>query len=624
MQKRKLISALTGLLLAVILFAACRAGKPDSAGTGNPAGQRTEFLHDSKPVFSELGGFYTGELAVTVSEPPAFAGKNYTVRITYDGSEPTRRSEIYNGREIWLPGEHATETDFSGDGQNVKTTVLRAACFDGSGNLTGKIATAVFIQTQEENRFTLPVVALTTDPGNLTDSRTGIFTNWQQKGSAWERPVNVQFFEADGTLVLSQDAGIRLFGGSSRSLCQRSFRITARQSDWFETDRYDGAGKFKYALFEGKKDAAGADVNAYDSFILRNGGNDSLFTPTEPYRATFLRDGLAHKIAEKAAPEILNMNYRPVTVFLNGEYYGLLNLREHENDNTVRNLYGIDDKENICIIESEMDITRGTRYDGSWFYYKVDDGPESELSGFETLLREIQEGQYTFEEAAERIDTDNFMRYCAVNLFLCNTDWPHNNIKVWRYCGEPGDGLRDGKWRFVFKDMDIGMGRYTCGMQGDSPIELYTRADAKTFRFMLSSYLTFEDMESGFPRLLENRYPDTLRLQSLLAFFLQEESFRTEFTAYCRRLATEIWPPDALESLIRSAMQAVEPEMRNYLEKTFGSMPFDATTGYEEWQYAVTGADSLLSWARARSGENGAFLRELETMLEENGFAPGK
>ena len=34
------------------------------------------------------------------------------------------------------------------------------------------------------------------------------------KGSEWERPVHVTFFEANGRLGFTQDAGIRLAGGS--------------------------------------------------------------------------------------------------------------------------------------------------------------------------------------------------------------------------------------------------------------------------------------------------------------------------------------------------------------------------------------------------------------------------
>ena len=142
-----------------------------------------------------------------------------------------------------------------------------------------------------------------------------------------------------------------------------------------------------------------------------------------------MRDGLAALITQKAAPEVDAMAYRPVVVFLNGEYYGIMNMREFENKKYIQNVYGIEDEEGITVISTEMDTSNGGRYDGTWFYYNQDDGPEGELQQFVTLLDDIvSKGRYTYEEAAERIDMDNFMKYCAINLFLCNTDWPHLSL----------------------------------------------------------------------------------------------------------------------------------------------------------------------------------------------------
>lgn len=179
--------------------------------------------------------------------------------------------------------------------------------------------------------------------------------------------------------------------------------------------------------------AAGEPLAAYDSIVPRNGGNDSILVGEDNSRISFMRDGLAALITQKAAPEVDAMAYRPVVVFLNGEYYGIMNMREFENKKYIQNVYGIEDEEGIAVISTEMDTSNGGRYDGTWFYYNQDDGPEGELQQFVTLLDDIvSKGRYTYEEAAERIDMDNFMKYCAINLFLCNTDWPHNNVRVWR------------------------------------------------------------------------------------------------------------------------------------------------------------------------------------------------
>ena len=617
--KRRIL-LLSVLVLSVVITASLvlsGCNRKSSGGTGNMSSDpgNAEFLSETKPVFSDLGGFFTGTMKLSISLPKYYENSNFDIRITFNGTEPAGGSDKYSGQLINIPNEYSTVTDFDDPSQNVSVTVVRAACFTPDRQMVGQIATATFIQVKDPSRFTMPVIALATASNNL-DGAAGIFTNSSGKGAAWERPVFVQYFDKDGKLCISQDAGIRLFGGSSRGLSQRSFRITARVSDYFNTSVYDGDTKFRYKLFEGRLKANGKELKSYDSFVLRNGGNDSLLTGTEAERATFMRDGISAMIAQKAAPEVPNMNYKPVIVFLNGEYYGILNMREHQNDNMIRNVYDIDDKENITVISSELDTTRKGRYDGEWFYYVLDDGPEGELEIYESLLDGIIAGEYTYDQVAARIDLDNFMKFCAVNLFLCNTDWPHNNIKVWRYSGPVGDGYLDGKWRFMFKDQDLGTGRYTCGTLPGYPIELYTRADSQNFRLMLHNYIEYDEV-GGYPDISENSYPDSTRLQGLFAFCLQNKGFRDAFAEYSRQLATEIWPEDALVELITSAYNTLKPEMRNYMNKQyFGGWKFNITTTLEAWEKAsVSGSDSLVAWAKARTGANGEYMKQVQELL---------
>lgn len=615
---RKTLAVLLAVIVCAAVLSSCVVNDKTSA---DPDGD-LENIGKYKPEFTVNGCIFTDKVSTRIIVPGNFKEAGYVVRVTYDGSEPTAKSRAYNGEDITLP-KKAEITKFTGLKGTVSVSVIRAAWFDKRGRIAGKISTETFIKVEERDRFSgLPVIALTTDPVNLTGEE-GIFTNWSGKGKEWERPVNVQYFNEEGQPVLSQDGGIRLFGGSSRGLSQKSLKIYARKSSDFGTDRYDGAGKFKYPLFgEERKKADGTVMDGYDSFILRNGGNDSLLTPTEAERATFIRDGIANVIAGKAAPELMNMNYKPVIVFLNGEYYGLMNMREHENDNTIRNNYGIadEDKANICVISSELDTSRGDRYDGTWFYYVQDDGPEGELEAFESLLSDIKAGKLSYAEIAEKFDVDSFMKYCAVNLFLCNTDWPHNNIKVWRYCGE-GSGDLDGRWRFAFKDMDLGLGRYTIGNQtderGSTPIELYTKADSENFRLMLCNYLDY-DKNGGYPEVANLTYVDTLGLQGLFANLLKNSDFRKRFGDYCRELATEIWPVEELEKLITDSASRIKDEVRYYIQKQyFGNFRFAFTIDYDTWYQAIFNEDdSLITWARERSGADGYFMKEVNELLK--------
>ena len=163
-------------------------------------------------------------------------------------------------------------------------------------------------------------------------------------------------------------------------------------------------------------------------------------------RATHLRDGWAARMSQVATPNVDTMSYRPCVVYLNGGYYGILNIRERQDEDYIKNIYDIEDVENIAIISSELDVTRGGRYDGLWFYYVQDSGPGDQVRDFTNIGFDISNRWITYRELAEQFDIQNIIEFYAFNLFICNTDWPHNNVKVWRYAGpnkEEGT-VRDG------------------------------------------------------------------------------------------------------------------------------------------------------------------------------------
>lgn len=564
-------------------------------------------INDIKPIFSDLGGIYQGnkKVSVSLSSKDIAALKsnginNYSIKISYSQEEPTFFSPNYLS-DISIPHNYSIVDNVS----KLTSSIIRAAVFDSNGKMIGKIETATFIKSQRSEKITLPVVSLVTNDDNLYNQYTGIIPNYNQRGSEWERPVHLEFIEKDSA-VLSQDAGIRIFGGSSRSLPQKSFRISARKSSYFNETKYDGAGKFKYALFPDRLKEDGTTLTQYDSFVLRNGGNDSIvISNTQSIRTSLLRDGLAALIANSASDNVDSMAYRPVIVMLNGKYYGILNMREHESDNYVANVYGIEDKDNITVISSELDTTRGTRYDGSWFYYKQDDGPAGELDKFINLLKDIKTGKYTFKQASNYIDMQNFMEYCAINIFVCNTDWPHNNVRLWKYS--------DGKYKFMLRDADLGMARYTVAQDDYSmPSELYTKAEAQNLRYLLWPCLTSTQRNKlynpdGVPHIDIGTYPDPLYIQSLLNFCLKDDGFRKDFVSYCEKLATVLWTPEHLNSLLFQRKAIIEVEMKYNFQRWIDYIP---ETSYQYWSETTIGG-SMTQWMNKRSGIDGYFLKEI-------------
>ena len=523
-------------------------------------------------VFSVKGGVYDSARSLALSLPENAPDGAY-ITYTEDCSEPTKKTNKYEKEIEILKGD---------------TSVIRAACFDKDGNHLGFIKTATYIKA-DKNRFNTYVVSLVTEAKNLYGKK-GIIDHPTNSGKDWERPCHVEIMTADGERIISQDAGLRIFGGSSRGLPQKSFRVIARRDGYYDEMKYNGNGSFDYPLFENRKDINGELLQRYDRFILRNGGNDSLqAAAADPDMMTLTRDAASNAFFAEYAPDTAYQSSRFAVVYLNGEYYGILDMKEDINDDYMQNVYGLD-KTKVTVIKSELDTTRHCdqhenggecRFDDVWFYYEVDEGPESELDEYLKMCKEARAAlggdKKTLDEAYEKLsrqlDTDDFMKYCATMLYICNTDWPHNNIRLWRYTGEhiEGNKYSDGKWRFAVRDTDFSFGRYQCLVLP----EIYTQADTDNIKFTLGNFY------NGAYEMKEN-YPDSLYVQSLLALCLHNDSFRATFIEYCKTLCSD------------KAVSALKGIMQNYADQIKGELPYHL----ERWAGTYDGGYTAKVWQK--------------------------
>ena len=524
------------------------------------------------PVFSVKGGVYDSEQSLALSLPENAPEDSY-ITYTTDCSEPTKRSDKYEKEIEILKGD---------------TSVIRAACFDKEGNYLGYIKTATYIKA-DKNRFNTFVISLVTETKNLYGKK-GIIDHPQNSGKDWERPCHVEIMLPDGQRVISQDAGLRIFGGSSRGLPQKSFRVIARKDGYYDEMKYNGNGSFDYPLFDNRTDNKGELLQRYDRFILRNGGNDSIqAAAADPEMMTLTRDAVSNAFFAEYAPEIANQSSRFAVVYLNGEYYGILDMKEDINDDYMQNVYGLD-KTKVTVIKSELDTTRHCdqhenggecRFDDVWFYYEVDEGPGSELEEYLKMCKEARAAlgsdkktlDLAYEKLSEQLDTDDFMKYCALMLYVCNTDWPHNNIRLWRYTGEQIEGNKysDGKWRFTTRDTDFAFGRYQCLVLP----EIYTQADTDNIKFTLGNFY------NGAYEMKEN-YPDSLYVQSLLALCLHNDGFREDFINYCKTLCSG------------EAVSALKKIMQNYAAEIRDELPYHL----DRWAGTYSGGYTVKVWSK--------------------------
>ena len=581
---------------------------PPAAPTDTPPADTTPEVPDSLigdgsptaevyPAFSEPGGLYTSRSKTVEITAP----EGYTVRYTTDGSIPTKRSTEYKGA-IKITAER-------GEGQTV-----RAACFDASGKLTGQVITHTYVSVASTTGLHYTVM-LSCDEDDLNDMYADVH-------SKIERAAHAEILAPDGTRIVSQDVGLRLFGGSSRTLRQKSFKIIARKDGYFgENTPYVGLGTFTYPFFpertiiSGKN--AGKTLTKYDGLILRNGGNDSLLaTAADSDRPTLLRDGIANEFIAKFAPNVQMSYAHFAVVYLNGEYYGVLELRENQNEDYIKRLYGVSD-DDVVVVKSELDTTRackdhdnggGCRFCGSWFFYETDEtaAAQKEMKDWIALCKKAagavnaSESEYrkVFAEVEAKLDLRNALEYMAAACYLVNTDWPHNNIRVWRYTGAPVDGIAisDGKWRFATRDMDFTMARYS----GNHPLpEINTQASVDMFAWVLSNYV------SGYGD--QQEYTDALYLQGLFAFLMRDDTFRVDFADFCRTLASDE-ATAYLKALYDDAYAQTSPIIGAHMDRWSGYSG-SMMSSTREWKKAAARVESFIE---ARPTQ---FLKHLDKML---------
>jgi hypothetical protein len=372
--------------------------------------------------------------------------------------EPNGISEIttaFNG--FFRPG---TEWE-APDGEVFKATVVRARAVQ-PGWVPSPVAThTYFIGPAAAQRHTLPVLTVATTEQGLFDYEQGIYVpgktfadwrrprptavangstpaNYLRRGRDWELPAHISLFESGGVLGFSQNAGIRIHGGWGRANRQKALRVYFR-------NEYDHEGTLAYPLIPGhQKRGGGGELAQYKRFLLNASGQDN--------GLTLFRDAMAQSLI--AHTGIDTQAYRPVVVYLNGEYWGIHNLRERYDRHYVATHYHLD-PDDVVILERNAAV--------------VDGEPGDELHF--TQLRAYAErgaaaGTINRPDALQTIeagmDLDNFIHHFAAQIYYANIDWPAGNLRWWRHKGEPDPNRHghDGRWRWMLYDTDHGFGLF--------------------------------------------------------------------------------------------------------------------------------------------------------------------
>jgi len=502
----------------------------------------------SEPVFSHQGGFYTGafKLELTTNEP------GVKIYYTTDGSDPVPGKsgtiEYTSGINIKSRKGEANVLsmiqDISNDqwnrwrapnGEVFKCTTIKAVAIRDDGARSKVVTHSYFVDPQMNTRYTLPVISIVTDYDNFFDKSTGIYVNgnYENRGKEWERPVHIEYFETDGKLGFSMDMGLRIHGGYTRKYPQKSFRLYA--------DHNNDIGEIKYEIFPGLRGTGtGKKIKSFERLILRNAGND--------WTGALFRDEMMQSLVSHL--KIDTQAFRPCIVFLNGEYWGIYHIRERYDDKYLKSHYGLDD-DKVAI----LDVYQTP---------EVQEGDSSDVLAYTNdvinyLKTHSITEKSTYDYIKTKIDIENYIDYYVAQIFFGNTDWPGNNVSIWRYKTDDGQYHpeapygQDGRWRWMLKDTDFGFGLY-----GKSPSH-------NTLAFAAGDIREGQANEEWAVFLFKT--------------LLKNEEFRNEFiNRFADQLNTSFVPSRVI-SIIDDIVATLEPEMKEHTDR----WPFIKLTATSPW-----------------------------------------
>ncbi|MEZ5302512.1 MAG: lamin tail domain-containing protein [Verrucomicrobiales bacterium] len=259
----------------------------------------------------------------------------------------------------------------------------------------------------------IPSVSIVTDQANLT-SATGIYTNANLDGIAWERPASVELINPGGEPGFQVNAGLRIRGGFSRNdgNPKHSFRLFFR--------REYGPSKLRYPLF-GEE---GADE--FDKVDLRTAQNYAWSNETfnDELHNTFIRD-VFHRDTQRDMGQPYTRS-RYYHLYLNGQYWGLYQTQERSESAYAETYLG-GRRSDWDILKPAGGSVQAT--DGNLDAYG--DLHALALAGFGTdsayYAVQGKNVDGTDNPALVRhIDVDNLIDYTLINVYCGNTDGPLN------------------------------------------------------------------------------------------------------------------------------------------------------------------------------------------------------
>lgn len=356
--------------------------------------------YTARPQLSPAAGFYAGAQNVTMTSPVPGA----TIRYTLDGSTPSATSTLYTG-PVNIPA----------------TTVVRAIAIDPD-----PLVPSSFIETNTYFINVTHTIAVLSASGDQVETLLN--------GNGGIQPLGVlEYFGEDGVLRDEALGEFNEHGQDSWAYDQRGVDFIARD----QTGYNDG---INYPIFRTKTRPH------FQRLIIKAAAGDNYeFGPGQP---AHIRDPYVQALSQVGGLKVDERSYEPCVLYINGQYWGVYDLREKVDDSDFTKYYYGQDEFNIQYLKT---------WGGTWNEYG---GPQAsaDWNALRNFIATNNMGDpVAFNYVDSLLNWESLVDYFCLNSYTVCADWLNWNTGWWRGRDPNGDKKR---WRYTLWDMDATFGHY--------------------------------------------------------------------------------------------------------------------------------------------------------------------
>jgi gliding motility-associated-like protein len=473
--------------------------------TPNAANANPKNEYAQKPVFSVAPGIIAGPTTVSLSvtEP------GLTIRYTLNGTTPTAASTAYSAPI------------------NVNAnTVIRAASFSTDANTPMS-----FVETNTYLigvSHTVPILCLS------GDQVKGLANNTAPNAFSANFNGTIEFFSPQGVLIDEGSGYYNKHGNDSWAYPQRGLDFVMR-------DQFGINHAIRHPIFRGK------NRDEFSRLMLKAAASDNY--PFENGGA-HIRDAYVQSLSQVNKLKLDERSYEPCVIYIDGEYWGVYEIREKVDDNDFMEHY-FDQKR--LFANSPLNLQFLKTWGGTWSEY----GEAQAQTDWDALVNYINTNDMTvqanFDYVTTQMNWESLIDYFVLNSYIVSKDWLNWNTGWFRGLNPDGERKR---WRYVLWDMDACFGHYVnfTGIPDVSP--------------------------SADPCNVENlNDPGGQGHTQIMTRLMNNETFRQFYISRYIDLSNTAFKCENMIHHLDSLVALIEPEMNGQITRWGGSMA--------EWQQNV-------------------------------------